>query len=139
MQIYLAAPLFSEAEKNFNLAIAKLILENCPDVKMFLPQAIAYKNSQQIFEDCQKGVASSNIILAVMDGADADSGTCWECGYAYALKKPIILLRTDIRNSGDSGGFNAMLLGCAVKAISGSDWEKQLIPPLKQLISLLGM
>jgi nucleoside 2-deoxyribosyltransferase len=139
MQIYLAAPLFSEAEKNFNLAIAKLILENCPDVKMFLPQAIAYKNSQQIFEDCQKGVASSNIILAVMDGADADSGTCWECGYAYALKKPIILLRTDIRNSGDSGGFNAMLLGCSVKTISGSDWREKLIPSLKQLISLLNM
>ena len=54
MQIYLAAPLFSEAEKQFNSAIAKLILKNCPDIKMFLPQAIAFKNSQQIFEDCKK-------------------------------------------------------------------------------------
>lgn len=139
MKIYLAAPLFSEAEKQFNLAIAQLISENCPNIEVFLPQTIEYQNSRQIFEDCRKKVVLSNIIIAVMDGADADSGTCWECGYAYALGKPIFLLRTDFRNSGDSCGFNAMLLGCAVKVISGSDWKRQLIPPLNQLISLLKM
>ena len=31
-----------------------------------------------------------------MDGPDPDSGTCWECGYAYR-KKPVILFRTDFR------------------------------------------
>jgi nucleoside 2-deoxyribosyltransferase len=31
-----------------------------------------------------------------MDGADPDSGTCWECGYAYK-KKWIVLFRTDFR------------------------------------------
>lgn len=47
--------------------------------------------------------------MAVLDGADADSGTCWECGYACARNIPIIAVRTDIRHSGDTGGFNAML------------------------------
>jgi nucleoside 2-deoxyribosyltransferase len=31
-----------------------------------------------------------------MDGADPDSGTCWECGYAYR-KKPIVVFQTDFR------------------------------------------
>ena len=31
-----------------------------------------------------------------MDGPDPDSGTAWECGYAYG-KKPIVLVRTDFR------------------------------------------
>jgi nucleoside 2-deoxyribosyltransferase len=137
MQIYLAAPLFSEAEKNFNLAIAQLIRGNCKNIEVFLPQTIEYQNSQQYFEDRKKGVSSSNIVVAVMDGADADSGTCWECGYAYALGKPIILLRTDFRNSGDSGGFNAMLLGCSVKVVSGIDWKDELIQILNQLTHIL--
>lgn len=45
-----------------------------------------------------------------MDGADPDSGTCWEVGYAYG-KKPIILVRTDLRRAANSGGsgYNPML------------------------------
>ncbi len=31
-----------------------------------------------------------------MDGTDPNSGTCWECGYAYR-KKAIIVFRTDFR------------------------------------------
>src|SRR6516164_2313015 len=41
---------------------------------------------------------------------DPDSGTCWECGYAYQ-KKPVIVFRTDFR-AGDEPGkapFNLML------------------------------
>jgi nucleoside 2-deoxyribosyltransferase len=50
-----------------------------------------------------------------MDGADPDSGTCWECGYAYGRKKPVVLFRSDLRGSGDAVDipFNAMLVGAA--------------------------
>jgi nucleoside 2-deoxyribosyltransferase len=39
-----------------------------------------------------------------------DSGTCWEVGYAYG-KKPIVLVRTDMRRNANSGGsgYNPML------------------------------
>ena len=48
-----------------------------------------------------------------MDGPDPDSGTAWECGYAYG-KKPILLVRTDFRAQTGSGGpYNAMLAGSA--------------------------
>jgi nucleoside 2-deoxyribosyltransferase len=47
--------------------------------------------------------------LAIMDGADPDSGTAWEVGYAYG-KKPVILVRTDFRNqTGEGMPYNAML------------------------------
>ena len=50
-----------------------------------------------------------------MDGPDPDSGTCWECGYAYATKKPVVLFRSDFRGSGDADDipYNAMLIGAA--------------------------
>ncbi len=49
-----------------------------------------------------------------MDGA-AGLGTCWECGYAYARGKTVILFRSDIRDAGDERDipYNAMLIGAA--------------------------
>ncbi len=51
---------------------------------------------KQIFEKDVEGVDWSDAVVANMDGADPDSGTCWECGYAYK-KKYIVLFRTDFR------------------------------------------
>ena len=38
---------------------------------------------------------------AFAQGADADSGTCWECGYAFGQEIPVIAVRTDFRAGGD--------------------------------------
>ena len=44
-----------------------------------------------------------------MDGPDPDSGTAWECGYAFG-KTPVLLVRTDLRSQTGSGGpYNPML------------------------------
>ena len=48
-----------------------------------------------------------------MDGPDPDSGTSWEVGYAFG-KKPIVLIRTDIRAlAGNAGEYNPMLTQAA--------------------------
>ena len=41
-------------------------------------------------------------VLAVLDGYDVDSGTAAEIGYAAALEKPIVGMRTDLRVTGDN-------------------------------------
>ena len=41
-------------------------------------------------------------VLAVLDGADVDSGTAAEIGYAMARGKPVVGLRTDLRPGGDN-------------------------------------
>lgn len=46
----------------------------------------------------------------VLDQADPDSGTCWECGYAYKLGCPVLGLRTDIRTTGDAPGASVNLM-----------------------------
>ena len=45
--------------------------------------------------------ASADALVAILDGADADSGTSFECGLAYALGIPIVAVRTDFRGGGD--------------------------------------
>ncbi len=46
-----------------------------------------------------------------MDGADPDSGTAWECGYAFGKGNPVVCYRTDFRIARDSkdAPYNLML------------------------------
>ena len=131
-KIYLAGPLFTKAEQDFNSKLSQLLTAN--SYKVFLPQQeCSDKHEKDIFLKCKEGLDSCDIVLAIMDGADADSGTCWECGYTFANKKPIIALRTDFRQSGDTGGFNAMIFYSAAKVIEGNDFESELINYLSTL------
>jgi nucleoside 2-deoxyribosyltransferase len=67
-----------------------------------------------------------DIVVAVIDGADADSGTCWEMGYAYALGKRIVALRTDFRAVGHHELVNLMLEESAVVATAKEDLPRVL-------------
>ncbi len=110
MKIYLAGPLFTSAERSFNERLRDL-LESF-GYKVWLPQEHEprKRGAREIFLMDVKGLKSSDVVVANMDGPDPDSGTCWECGYAYK-KKPIIVYRTDFRASGDTKttAYNLML------------------------------
>lgn len=55
-----------------------------------------------------EGIDHSDLIVGLVDGADVDSGTAWELGYAFARGKPIVVLRTDYR-SAEHGPVNIMI------------------------------
>lgn len=57
-----------------------------------------------IAENNKKGIEESDGMLAVLDGADVDSGTASEIGFAAALNKRICGYRSDFRRSGDNEG-----------------------------------
>jgi nucleoside 2-deoxyribosyltransferase len=96
MKIYLAGPLFSAAERNFNHELTRLLRNNGHEV--WLPQEFEQRTmtAKQIFAQDVEGIDWADVVVANMDGPDPDSGTSWECGYAYR-KKPVILFRTDFR------------------------------------------
>jgi nucleoside 2-deoxyribosyltransferase len=113
-RIYLAAPLFSEAERSYNAVIAELLRSHYFEV--FLPQDTgdnhAMRDRQEharIYNHNRRAIRDADIMVAIIDGADADSGTAWEMGYAAALKKPVIALRTDFRMAGNHERVNLML------------------------------
>jgi nucleoside 2-deoxyribosyltransferase/predicted secreted protein len=112
--VYLAAPLFSEPERTYNLLVAGELRNNFFDV--YLPQEAGddsdTRNKEEqvrIFSENLRALKNADIIVAIIDGADADSGTAWEMGYAYALGKQVIALRTDFRRSGRHEKVNLML------------------------------
>ena len=109
MRIYFAGPLFSAAERDWNATLAAGLRASGDEV--FLPQEQEPgKDAAGIFATDVGGIDWAEVLVAIMDGADPDSGTCWEVGYAYR-KKPIVLVRTDMRRNEGSGGsgYNPML------------------------------
>ena len=113
-RIYLAAPLFSEAERAYNLLLHDFLERHLFDV--YLPQEVGDTSNtrcreehQAIFAQHLLALQEADIVVGVIDGADADSGTSWEMGYAYALGRRIVALRTDFRIAGHHELVNLML------------------------------
>jgi nucleoside 2-deoxyribosyltransferase len=52
----------------------------------------------------RKLIDACDIVFAVLDGTDVDSGTAAEIGYAFAQGKPILGYRGDFRLSADNDG-----------------------------------
>jgi nucleoside 2-deoxyribosyltransferase/predicted secreted protein len=113
-RVYLAAPLFSEAERTFNVMVASRLRENFFEV--CLPQEAGddsdtreQSEQNRLFDTNLLALRDSDITVAIVDGADADSGTAWEMGYSFARGKPVIALRTDFRRVGHHEHVNLML------------------------------
>lgn len=108
MRLYFAGPLFSAAERDWNEELAAALRKGGHEV--FLPQEQEPgKDAPGIFSTDVGGIDWADALVAIMDGPDPDSGTAWECGYAFG-KKPIVLVRTDIRTqTGSVGPYNPML------------------------------
>lgn len=100
VSVYAAGPLFSQAERTWNSALAEYIdgRENSP-FRILLPQETSpvEKGPEAIYRHCRRSVEKADIILANLDGPDVDSGTAWEVGYALGLGKPVVAYRTDFR------------------------------------------
>jgi nucleoside 2-deoxyribosyltransferase len=108
VKLYFAGPLFSAAERDWNAAMADRL--RAAGHEVFLPQDQEKgKDAAGIFAHDVGGIDWADALVAIMDGADPDAGTAWECGYAYG-KKPVVLVRTDFRAWVDPGmPYNPML------------------------------
>ncbi len=134
-RVYLAAPLFTEAERKYNELIRDLLATHCFEV--YLPQEAGddsasrdYDAMEEIFTSHCQALKAADWVVAIVDGADADSGTAWEMGYAYANGKPVISLRTDFRKTGHNEHVNLMLERSSVVVTSKEDLPHALISPL---------
>jgi nucleoside 2-deoxyribosyltransferase len=126
MFIYIAAPLFSTAEKDFNLKLTALL--EAQGYEVFLPQrdsAFAKESSyaelpkderrKTMFELDRDQIIGSDIFLYVLDGRVPDEGAAVELGIAYMAKMTgskiahLIGLHTDKRAAFDSAQLNPLL------------------------------
>lgn len=113
-RVYLAAPLFSAAERRFNEWLSGVLARHL--FKVYIPQEAGEDGCERgidaqhaIFLRHCEALSHADVVVAVIDGADADSGTAWEMGYAFARNIPVISFRTDFRKAGVHEHVNLML------------------------------
>ena len=81
MDLYFAAPLFTAAERAWNLELATAL--RAAGHAVFLPQEQEPGMPPAgIFSSDMGGIDWAEAVVAIMDGQDPDAGTAWECGYA---------------------------------------------------------
>ncbi len=100
MRIYLASPFFNEEElRNVELA-EELLTSRGFDV--FSPRLNEVRIddvvgseawSKETFLNDRVNIDASDVVVMLYYGAYSDSGTAWECGYAYATNKPVIVVQ----------------------------------------------
>lgn len=118
LKVFIAGPLFSQAEREFNLKLDRFLREH--GFETFLPQrdvgslqGLLQKEGKRayrtIYERDLGGLERSDVVVAVLDGPDVDSGTAYEVGYARAKGKPVVGLKTDLRVFAEGEELNNMI------------------------------
>lgn len=117
MKIYLASPYgFSECGRYYLKFLKSKLIQN--SIELIDPwtnilekrtediqHEINNLTKEQIIEIGKRNIESiknADIVIAVLDGTDVDSGVAAEIGYAYGLNKKILGYRGDFRLASDN-------------------------------------
>ena len=135
MRVYLAGPLFSDAERAWLDALAARLRgngfdvfvphEQFDDVEVFTPEVVWERDSA--------GVRGAEAMLAWLDGPSVDDGTACEIGLFAQLvaaaperHRGIVALATDLRlqrtSSVPGAGLNLFVAG-AIEAVGTICWS----------------
>lgn len=104
MYIYLASPFFNETEIK-NIEYAESVF-NERGLSYFSPMRHTVddepgtnKWAYKLFEMDRSEIDKADVVVALYYGNYGDTGTAWECGYAVANGKPVVLVHIDENES----------------------------------------
>lgn len=96
-RIYLASPFFNEYELEQVRRAEELLAAR--GFEVFSPRQNEVREdmnknpdrwSRLTFENDRVNIDRCDIVVMLYHGQYSDSGTAWECGYAYGLGKPVV-------------------------------------------------
>jgi nucleoside 2-deoxyribosyltransferase len=88
-------------------------------------------NSASFFIADRDNLDTSEIIIAVLNGTDIDSGTSWEIGYAYSKQKTVIGYLEDIRIFNPNRQLNPMILNSLNHLTNNIESLREILKTLK--------
>ena len=141
-RVYFAAPLFNEAEREYNLKIVSIL--EAHGYEVFLPQRDGFlapelegkteeEKTEMIFAKDRDEVLKADILFMMLDGRVPDEGACVELGIAYASGKRCYGLKGDARSVELDMDLNPMITGCFIKLFYNLD-EEELIKSLEEYL-----
>jgi len=98
-KVYIASPFFNDKE-NEVLSKVEILLRN-RGFEVFSPREHEIRDenvgkpawSKATFLNDKKAIDWCDIVVMLYWGNYSDSGTAWECGYAYATGKKVVVLQ----------------------------------------------
>jgi nucleoside 2-deoxyribosyltransferase len=97
MKVFIAGPLFTEGERWFLERIGEICTQRNLGTFLAHRDVDQSKSCEEIFGEDLTGLKNADMVVAVLDGSDIDSGTAFEIGVASTLGKYIIGIKTDFR------------------------------------------
>ena len=100
MKIYLASPFFNEEELR-NVALAEEILTE-RGFTVFSPRLNEVRTeetvgsrawSKETFMNDRRFIDWADAVVMLYYGGYSDSGTAWECGYAFGTNTPVVVVQ----------------------------------------------
>lgn len=99
MKIYLASPLFTEYEKDRVGDYAAYLRSQGHEVYVPMEHQVKdawempnYVWAREVFNKDIYEISNCDKVVCLYYGLYSDSGTAWECGYAYGINKPVELV-----------------------------------------------
>ena len=123
MKVYVAGPLFNEMERERNRDVERWLRRSgfgvhLPQKHGLLEEPARGRQARSVrrktFEGDVAALGACDAVLCLLDGPVPDDGMCVELGIAWALGKPCVGYRTDLRLHGPTGPINPMLEGCLI-------------------------
>ncbi len=133
MKVYLASPFFNDEENKYYEEMIKILRDE--GHKIFVPKEHEIPNAwdlpnaiwgESVFAVDILGIQKSDIVVVLNHGMYSDSGTAWECGYAYALGKDVVNVLCG------EGNFSLMMLNGCNTYIKFDDFSKWFLEHLIQ-------
>lgn len=127
MKIYLASPFFNEKELADVTRAEKILMGR--GFEVFSPRLHEVRTdknaeperwSRETFEMDRENIDLCDCVVMLYRGAYSDSGTAWECGYAYGTGTPIVAVHV---GKDPKNGSNLMVHESAHANISLDELE----------------
>lgn len=130
MKIYLAGAFFNIEERTTISFLADKLRKQGHDVYVPMEHAIpnAWDLTNQawgkaVFEEDVVAIKACDIMLAVYNGMNSDTGTVWEIGFAYGIEKPVITVhKYDTRTVASIMVWNGCTLNIDMATLDNPNW-----------------
>lgn len=133
MKVYLASPFFNDEENKYYEEMIKILRDE--GHKVFVPKEHEIPNAwdlpnavwgENVFAVDVLGIQKCDVVVVLNHGMYSDSGTAWECGYAYALGKDVVNVLCG------EGNYSLMMLNGCNTYIKFDDFSKWFLEHLVQ-------
>lgn len=99
MKIYLASPFFNDEELKNVKKVEEILISR--GFNVFSPRLNEVRNEENInssvwsketFTNDKKYIDWADVVVMLYYGGYSDSGTAWECGYAFGTNTPVLVV-----------------------------------------------